>query len=134
MAACSDTALLRREEGFGDGQAGVGDGEDLQGFADVFEFKGAHSGGLDIRLVLHLVVNLFRNEYAAGRRQRFDPGSDIDAVADDVLFVYDYIAAVDADPDRDLGRCPEAPLQFDPALHRVDSALENAQRPVSVIL
>ncbi len=43
-----------------DGQPGVGDGENLQGFVDIFKLKSAHGSGLNARLVLDLIIYLFR--------------------------------------------------------------------------
>jgi hypothetical protein len=78
-------------------------------------------------------------EYPAGIGQGFQPRRDVDAVAEDVLALRNYIAEVDAhselDPLLDWSSriaLDHPALHLDPAAHSIDDARELGQKPSPV--
>jgi hypothetical protein len=74
---------------------------------------------------LHLIVDLLRDEHAAGLGHRLQPRREVDAVAQQILAIDQHVAEVHADakaqaPPR-RGLAIELALHFDGALHRFDS-------------
>ncbi len=69
---------------------------DVHRFGDVLEPLRPDRRQLDIDFAAHLLVDGARDAYATGRRQRFQPRRDIDAVAEDVFAVDDDVADIDA--------------------------------------
>ena len=61
------------------------------------------------QLVADLVAHHPRDAEAAGIRQGFQAGRDIDAVAEDVVAVDDDVAEVDPDPEPDPSGMPASP-------------------------
>ena len=90
----------------------------------------------DADLSAHLGMDDVGGEDAARRRLAFEPGSDIDAVAEDVVPLDDDLAEIDADAELDRplrGQVALAhrALDRDGAFDRVDDAAELDQRPVA---
>ena len=65
---------------------------------DVLDAMAAERAVIEIELVPDLVVNGVRDANSAGLGERFEPGGDVDAIAEDVVAVDDDIAEIDADP------------------------------------
>src|SRR5271154_442669 len=81
------------------------------------------------QLVPNLVVHDLRNADSVRLGQAFQPGRDIDAIAEDVVRLDDHVAQIDTDakPDalvlRHVGiAAGHAALYFDSAQHRFDDA------------
>ena len=79
--------------------------EDANGACDVLNGMLAQIGEGEPQLVANLFVRSARNIYAAGLAQRFEPGSDIDAVPQNVITVNNNIANVHSDAKDDLLGC-----------------------------
>ena len=93
---------------------------------------------IEIELVPDLVVDGLRNADCAGLGERLEPGSDVDAIAKDVVAVDDHVAEIDADPQLEtaLGRdrlidCARCSLHLDSAAQRVDDARKIRQQAVA---
>jgi hypothetical protein len=79
--------------------------------------------------VAHLVMNRVGDEHRTGIGQSFDPCCDVDAVAVEVVALYDHVTEIDADAQFDaivrpdagvlLGHCL---LHLDCAAHGIDNA------------
>src|SRR5258708_378888 len=92
----------------------------------------------EVELVTHLLVRRAAEANAAGLGQRFEPGCDIDPVAEDVALIEDYVAEIDANAELDvlplrhrsiaLGH---AALNCDGATHRIDDALKLDEHAVA---
>jgi hypothetical protein len=115
--------------------------------------KGAHRSGNVFQVLLadidefnidfapHLTYGVLRDANAAGLGDAFEPRSDVDAVAVDVLRFDDHVTDVDAHPENDapvprhfrvaVGHCA---LNFDSASHRVDNAGKLRQHSIPGIL
>ena len=93
---------------------------------------------IEIELVPDLVVYGLRNANGTRRSQGLEPGSDVDAVAKDVITVNDHVTKIDADPqletalrrDRIVDR-PRRPLHLDGAIQRVNDARKIRQQAVA---
>src|SRR6516225_7807112 len=78
------------------------------------------------------------DRYPAGFGQPFEPGSNIDAVAVNVIFLDDNIARIDADAQLQLGVAGgiivggQTALDIDGAIHRVDGAVELNEKSVAL--
>jgi hypothetical protein len=90
------------------------------------------------QLVADLVAHHPRDAEAAGIRQGFQAGRDIDAVAEDVVAVDDDVAEVDPDPEPDPAVLRHAgfavdhrPLHLGGTADGVDDARELDQHPVA---
>ena len=90
------------------------------------------------QLVANLVVDDAGNTDPAGLRQCFQPCSDIDAVAEDVVALDDDVAEIDADAEPNallvghFGLAVEhAALHLGGAAHGVDNAGKFRQQPVA---
>src|SRR5262245_54646195 len=57
---------------------------------------------LDFELVADLVTHHRRTGNAAGLRQRFEPGRQVDAIAVEIVAIDDDVADIDADTEFDL--------------------------------
>ena len=68
---------------------------DVHRLGDVLEPLRPDRRQLDIDLAAHLLVDGARDADTAGRRKRFQPRRDIDAVAEDVFAVDDDVANID---------------------------------------
>ena len=84
---------------------------DADRLGDVLELllTGVFERGVD--LAFDLPVGVLGHRHAARLGDRFDPRRDVDAVAEQVAFVGDHVADVDADPECDapVGRTRSAP-------------------------
>ncbi|HEY3619915.1 MAG TPA: hypothetical protein VGK96_24155 [Candidatus Sulfotelmatobacter sp.] len=78
------------------------------------------------------------NRYPTGFRQPLEPGSDVDAVAVNIIFMDDDVARIDADAQFQLAVADgiiaggQTTLDIDGAIHRVDSAAELNEEPVAL--
>jgi len=78
------------------------------------------------------------DRYPAGFGQPFEPGSNIDAVAVNVIFLDDNIARIDADAQLQLAVAGgiivggQTALDIDGAIHRVDGAVELNEESVAL--
>src|SRR6516165_8277602 len=78
------------------------------------------------------------DRYPAGFGQPFEPGSNIDAVAVNIIFLGDNIARIDADAQLQLAVAGgiiaggQTALDSDGAIHRVDGAVELNEEPVAL--
>ena len=72
------------------------------GARDVLHRLLAEIGERQRQLVPDLLVGGARDADAAGLAQRFEPGGNVDAVAENVVAVDDDVADIDADPEHDL--------------------------------
>jgi hypothetical protein len=105
---------------------------------DVLHSAVAHVLEGEVHAVAHLFVDRRRYADAAGRRQPFEPGRDIDAVAVDVVTVDNHVAKIDADAEGNpavfrlvaivLGH---GLLDLRGGAHRVDNAREFDQYAVA---
>ena len=84
------------------------------------------------------VTHRVRDADAAGLGQRFEPGGDVDPVAEDVVVVDDDVAEIDADAPLDAPvsgvaalRSAIAACTVDRAAHRIDDAGEFDEQPVA---
>ena len=91
--------------------------------------------------VAHLVPDDAADANPAGIGQGFQPRRDVDAVAEDVLALRNYIAEVDAhselDPLLDWSSriaLDHPALHLDPAAHSIDDARELGQKAVAGVL
>ena len=98
--------------------------------ADVFEGE--------VEAARRILLNSRRDADAARFGHPYEPRRDIDAVAEDVAFLDDDVALVDADAERDaaLGRYPgigfgQRRLHLDGAAKRRDDAGEFDEQPVA---
>jgi hypothetical protein len=94
----------------------------------------------DVEAVAHLLVRRGAEANPARLRQRFKPGCNVDAVAEDVA-ILDDVAEIDAHAkfDAPLCRCPgvagdHLPLQLDRTAHRIDDAGKLRKEAVAVVL
>ena len=83
-----------------------------------------------------MIVDLARDQHAAGLGEPLQPGRDVDAVAIDVIAVDDDIADIDPDAEHEalVGQCSSASHGFldrDGAAHGVDRAGELDQHAVA---
>ena len=93
---------------------------------------------IEIELVPDLIVDGLRNADCAGLGERFQPGGDIDAIAENVVAVDDHVAEIDADPeletalgrDRVVDRARDA-LHLDRTAQRIDDARKIRQQAVA---
>jgi hypothetical protein len=88
--------------------------------------------------VANVIVNRIGDEHPAGIGERFDPGSDVDAVAIEVVALDDHVAEIDADAQLDTAVSPDAGvalghrlLHCDRAADRIDDAGKLYQQPVT---
>jgi len=92
-------------------------------FAEVFD-----AGS---RLVADLVVNIARDADAAGRGDRVDARRDVDAVAQHRVVREHHVAQMNPDAHLQFGLIVQRRLHLAGAVHRVDRAMEAAQRAVA---
>jgi hypothetical protein len=104
---------------------------DAQRPGDIFEVLLADVFELGIELPADLAVGVFRDADAAGLGNAFEPGRDIDAIADDVVALREHVAKMDADaqihpaigPDPSIALRHQL-LQRNGALHGADHRAE----------
>ena len=84
---------------------------------------------IEVELIPDLVVDRLRNAHRAGFGQRLEPGSDVDAVSEDIVAVDDHVAKIDADPQfetpfrrKRIVEQSRGLLHLDSAAERVDDA------------
>src|SRR6266478_3319530 len=70
---------------------------DAQRPGDVFEALLANVGELGLDFAAHLTKSVFGDADAAGFGDAFEPRRDVDAVAEDVVSLDQYVAEMDAD-------------------------------------
>jgi hypothetical protein len=99
-------------------------------FADILEGEVELAGGI--------LLNPRRDADAAGIGQRFEPGGDIDPVAENVAVFDDDVSDIDADAEFDpvFGRIARGPfghrlLHLGRAAQRIDDADEFDQQPIT---
>jgi hypothetical protein len=90
----------------------------------------------DVELAAHQVVDIARDQDAAGLGQGLQAGGDIHAFAEQIAVIEHHIAEIDADTIAELaglGCRPgaELALHLDRAEHRLDHAAELRQKPVA---
>jgi hypothetical protein len=92
----------------------------------------------DLDLAPHLSIGVVRNANAARLGNAFQPGGDVDAIAKDIVVVYDDIADMDTDPVlnsdllRDIGILRgHGALDFDRTAGRIDGAGKFHQQAVT---
>ena len=106
---------------------------------DVLDLLFAQILEAEAELVAHLIAHDTADANSTGRRQRFEAGGDIDAVAEDVaVLADDDVAEVDADAQHHrvrvltpFGARAHFALDHDGAAHRIDHAAEFDQEPVA---
>jgi hypothetical protein len=82
-------------------------------------------------LVLHCVRDVAGGEDLPRLRQRPHSGSDVHAVAEDLVAAEHGLAQVEADPDLELRVPSEFQLNRQSRMHRIDGALEGGERLVA---
>jgi len=99
---------------------------------------GAERPVVEFELVPDVVVNRLGDADSAGLGQTFEPCSDVDAVAKDILSVDDHVAEIDPDPQLEPARGrkrvvdrPGGALHLDGAIERVDDARKIRQQAVT---
>ena len=92
----------------------------------------------DLDLAADLPLRVVGNADAAGLGDAFQPGGDVDAVAENIVVIDDDVADVDADAEFDARVLRHvgvlrghAALDFDRAAHRIDGAGELHQHAVA---
>ena len=108
------------------------------GLCDILDPVAAERAVIEIELVSDLIVNRLRDANCAGLGERFEPGGDIDAIAENVVAVDNYVAEIDADPELKpaLGRDgvvyrPRGALHLDRTAQRIDDARKIRQQAVA---
>ena|SRR6516162_7847501 len=93
---------------------------------------------IEIELVPDVVIDRLRDADGTGLRERFEPGSDVHAVAKDVVAVDDHVAEIDADPQLEtaFGRyrvvdSARRPLHLDSTVQRIYDAGKIRQQAVA---
>src|ERR1700730_15766274 len=87
--------------------------------------------------VANVVIDCIRNEHSTGVGQRFDPSSDINPVAIEVVVLDDHVAKIDANTELDavIGSDTSVPLKqcllhLDPAAYCINAARKFHQHAV----
>jgi hypothetical protein len=83
----------------------------------------------DVEAVAHLLVRRGTEANPARLSQRFEPGCNVDAVAEDIAILDDDVTDIDAHAKFDVALCrcrgvtgDHLPLHLDRTAHRVDDA------------
>jgi len=93
---------------------------------------------IEIDLVPDLLVDGPRDADSTGLGECLEPGSDVDAIAKDVVTVGDHVAEIDADPQLETARGRDGvvdgtrgALHLDGAVQRVDDTRKVSQQAVA---
>ena len=111
----------------------------MNGVGDVLDAALAAVGEKELRQGVDLIVHAPADADRARRRQRLEPGRDIDTVAVDVAVIDQHVAIVDADPELDTVLVSSAwraasPRWISSAQRTASTALENSTNIPSPML
>ena len=118
----------------GNAESLVRNGEDRDGVPHVLQTHGPDGDRRDGGLILDFVVDLPRDHHTAGCGKALDPRSQVHSVAVHAVLIMDDVTGVHPDPERNYRLLAQRQLDLDGALHGLDSAGEDAQSAVTVVL